>query len=80
MQISQPHWNHARQLHQCDVIATNRPKIRTRNSKLAQKLATRQNVKFPRQLSPKLAQFGGKTAQLATLDCSLSLDAKQRWH
>ena len=40
------------------VIATNGPKIRTRHSKLA----TRQNVKFPRQLSPKLAQFGGKTA------------------
>jgi len=40
--------------------------MRTRHSKLAQKLATRRNVKFPRQLSPKLAQFGGKTAQLAT--------------
>jgi len=44
------------------VIATNGPKIRTRHSKLAQKLASRRNVKFPRQLSPKLAQFGGKTA------------------
>jgi len=50
-------------LHQCDVIVINRPKIRTRQSKLA----TRRNVKFPRQLSPKLAQFGGKTAKLATL-------------
>jgi len=57
------------------VIATNRPKIRTRHSKLAQKLATRRNVKFPHQLSPKLAHFGGKTAQLATLSKTLWMGA-----
>ena len=71
MQISQPHWNHARLLHQCDVSATIRPKIHTRHSKLAQKLATRQNAKISPP-SPKLAQFGGKTAQLATLDLYVS--------